>query len=54
LLHGRLLGERLLLAVQVPHLGIEGAGMAHSSVAAAMSFGSLAEACLGCRRRSLH
>jgi hypothetical protein len=38
LLHGRLLNECLRLTVQVLHLGIEGAGMACSSVASSMSF----------------
>jgi hypothetical protein len=38
LLDGRLLDECLRLAVQVMRLGVEGAGMARSSVAAAMSF----------------
>jgi hypothetical protein len=38
LLQGRLFIERLRLAVQVLCLGVEGAGMARSSVAAAMSF----------------
>jgi hypothetical protein len=38
LLDGHLLDERLRLVVQVPRLGVEGAGMACSSVAAAMSF----------------
>jgi hypothetical protein len=36
-LHSRLLNEHLRLAVQVLRLGVEGAGMARSSVAAAMS-----------------
>jgi hypothetical protein len=37
-LDGRLLDERLYLMVQLPRFGVEGAGMARSSVAAAMSF----------------
>jgi hypothetical protein len=50
MLHGRLLDERLRLAVQVCASGVEGAGMARSSVVAAMSFWIAREACLGCRR----
>jgi hypothetical protein len=38
MLHGRLLDEGLHLAVQLRASGVEGAGMAQSSVAAAMSF----------------
>jgi hypothetical protein len=38
LLDGRLLDEGLHLAVQVSSLGVEGAGMARSNVAVAMSF----------------